>query len=158
MLHAVNCHIEQIKNTLKHIGKKYYAVFIDYSKAFDLLNREILIQKLRNMIRSEGYNKHSELQFYSHTRRGRLVKENHTDKWSITRGPNQPSVIQHHDNRHHRHAMLMMYADDMVIGSADKEEVQHILSKLKRWAEENSLQINHKWPSGRVESYHDMTI
>ena len=41
-------------------------------------------------------------------------------------------------------AMLIMYADDVIIGSKDKDEVQHVLNKFEKWVGENSLQINHQ--------------
>ena len=39
---------------------------------------------------------------------------------------------------------LIMYADDMVLGSANKEELQQTLYKLEKWATANSLKINHQ--------------
>ena len=49
-IQAANYLIEQIEDALTHAGNKYFAVFIDYTKAFDLINREILLQKLGHMI------------------------------------------------------------------------------------------------------------
>ena len=38
--------------------------------------------------------------------------------------------------------LLIMYADDMVLGSTDKEQLQAAIQKLERWAGENSFHIN----------------
>ena len=37
---------------------------------------------------------------------------------------------------------LIMYADDMALGSANKEELQATLLKLEKWVEENGFDIN----------------
>lgn len=39
-------------------------------------------------------------------------------------------------------ATLIMYADDMMIGSSNKEEVQTAIKGLEKWTEENYLHIN----------------
>ena len=36
-IHVVNYIIEQIEDTLRNSRKKYYAIFTDYTKAFDLI-------------------------------------------------------------------------------------------------------------------------
>ena len=40
-------------------------------------------------------------------------------------------------------ASLILYADDMAIGSENKEELQVVLNRLDAWAERNDLKINH---------------
>ncbi|KAJ4447006.1 hypothetical protein ANN_08994 [Periplaneta americana] len=37
---------------------------------------------------------------------------------------------------------LIMYADDMAIGSANKEAIQHGIDAVQRWASENEFVIN----------------
>ncbi|KAJ4451798.1 hypothetical protein ANN_03270 [Periplaneta americana] len=49
-LHAVKYLMDQIEDTLRHPGGKYYTVFVDLKKAFDSLNRGKLIEKLKGMI------------------------------------------------------------------------------------------------------------
>jgi hypothetical protein len=49
-LQAVSCLKEDIKEALRHPGDKLHAIFIDYTKAFDLINRTLLIEKLEERI------------------------------------------------------------------------------------------------------------
>ena len=39
---------------------------------------------------------------------------------------------------------LIMYANNMVLGSTDKEDLQCTFDKLKKWARDNNLQINYQ--------------
>ena len=76
-IHAVSYLLEQIEDALRHPGTKYYAIFIDYTKAFDLVNGAILINKLTNMIGDSNpltavTKKHSHLQQCPHIRREHL--------------------------------------------------------------------------------------
>ena len=45
-IHAVSCLLEVVKDALRLSKGKLYAVFIDYTKAFDLIDRSILVHKL----------------------------------------------------------------------------------------------------------------
>ena len=38
--------------------------------------------------------------------------------------------------------VLYMYADDMVVGSSNKEELQETINKLASWTEKNDLKID----------------
>ncbi|KAJ4450578.1 hypothetical protein ANN_02005 [Periplaneta americana] len=49
-IQAVEHLLENITEALKKSRRKYYAVFIDFKKAFDLLDREIITTKLRSML------------------------------------------------------------------------------------------------------------
>ena len=48
-MQAVDNLLNDIREALKKPRQKFYAVFVDYSKVFDNVNREILITKLRSM-------------------------------------------------------------------------------------------------------------
>ena len=54
-IHAVNCLLEAVQDTLRHPKGKLYAVFIDYTKAFDLIDRSTLVRKLEGMIGKDHY-------------------------------------------------------------------------------------------------------
>ena len=43
-LQAVACLTEQIEESLKHCRGKYYTVFVDFRKGFDLINRQKLVK------------------------------------------------------------------------------------------------------------------
>jgi hypothetical protein len=45
-LQAASCLKEDIEVALRHPRGKLHAIFIDYTKAFDLINRTLLIEKL----------------------------------------------------------------------------------------------------------------
>ena len=47
---AIGNLLQEIEQALQHPKGKYHAVFIDYTKAFDLLNREKLLEKLTHML------------------------------------------------------------------------------------------------------------
>ena len=49
-IQAAKCLIDQIKDALNKPHGKYYAVFINYSKAFDLIDRKNLMQKIEAAI------------------------------------------------------------------------------------------------------------
>ena len=42
--------LQHIRTELENPREKLYAVFVDYSKAFDLVNRELTINKLEELI------------------------------------------------------------------------------------------------------------
>ncbi|KAJ4449792.1 hypothetical protein ANN_01196 [Periplaneta americana] len=153
-LHAISYLIEQIENTLRHPGKKYHVVFVDYCKAFDLINRETLIRKLSNMIGEShalttiiadilscNYIQISD----EITLSNKIIQTN-----GVLQGdPISPVLFNIMTTditkiTEDTTASMIMYADDMAIGSSNIEELQQVLNKLVRWAEENSLQINHQ--------------
>jgi hypothetical protein len=49
-LQAASCQKEDIEEVLRHPRGKLHAVFMDYMKAFDLINRTLLIEKLEEKI------------------------------------------------------------------------------------------------------------
>jgi retron-type reverse transcriptase len=49
-LQAVTYVLTQIEEALRHPKGKYYTVFVDFKKAFDLMDRKILMGKLKTMI------------------------------------------------------------------------------------------------------------
>ena len=49
-LHAVKCLKEEIEYVLRHPRGKLHAVFVDFTKAFDLINRSMIIDKLESYI------------------------------------------------------------------------------------------------------------
>lgn len=50
IIYAVSALLDNIHKALRYQKGKFYAVFVDYTKAFNLLNRTILMKKLEYMI------------------------------------------------------------------------------------------------------------
>jgi len=128
---------------------KYYAVFIDYEKAFDCINRRQLIRKVNDMVGSE----HPIARIIEDIMRQNwiLINDDITTSNDIkqTNGvmqgdPVSPLLfnIMTADIGKNMKGKLIMYADDMVLGSENKEEVQDDLNSLQRWAEKNNFTIN----------------
>ena len=53
-IQAITALLEAIEEALRHPRGKYHVVFIDYSKAFDLLDRSIITTKLREIVGEEN--------------------------------------------------------------------------------------------------------
>jgi hypothetical protein len=49
-LQAASCLKEDIEEALRHPRGKLHAIFIDYTNAFDLINRTLVIEKLEEKI------------------------------------------------------------------------------------------------------------
>ena len=137
----MNYPIDSIEDTLRHKGNKYYAVFIDYRKAFDLINRDILIQKLRLILKDSNplttivtsimeYN-------YVHLYDDITLSKKLAQTNGVLEGnPISPllfnimtadivNIIKDSTTS------IIMYADDMVLGSPNKEELQNTLKELE---------------------------
>ena len=152
-LQAVNYLINQAQDTLRDTGKKYFVVFVDYSKAFDLINRDTLIQKLNHMI---GDNHPltiilSNILMYNHIQisDGTATSKRITQIYGVLQGDSISPIMFNimtadiTEITRHSSASFILYADDMAIGSENKEELQVVLNRLDAWAERNDLNINH---------------
>lgn len=130
---------------------KLYAVFVDYSKAFDLLDRHVVVKKLGIMIGNDHYLTRiiSEILELNKV----VIYDNVTfsNPLSQTNGvlqgdPLSPilftiataDVIDVVASS----VQIYMYADDMVIAARNPRDLQESFNRLTKWAENNNLQIN----------------
>ena len=152
-LQAVQNLIGDIENTLRFPQAKFYAIFIDYSKAFDTLKRSIILSKL------EALTKDKETAVLIHNilvQNIVLLSDTITISQEITQtngvlqgDPLSPLLfnIATHDvveniKQASQAVKIYIYADDMVIGSHDRAEVQKAINAIECWAENNKLQVN----------------
>lgn len=152
-LQAVALLQEEVEQALRHHKGKYHVVFIDYRKAFDLIDRNILLNKLKGMLGNSNplvriveviltYN-------YIILNDGVALSEKVRQTNGVLQGdPMSPllfniltadimNTIQDYPT-----VKLIMYADDMALGSQCKSDLQAALQNLELWAGENSLVIN----------------
>lgn len=152
-LQAVKVLQEEAEQTLRYKKGKYHAVFIDYRKAFDLVNRNILINKLKQMLGDT----HplaimiEALLTYNHIiiNDGAVLSEKVRQTNGVPQGdPMSPllfniltadiiDIVKDLPT-----VKLIMYADDMALGSHCKSDLQTALERLEQWACKNSFEIN----------------
>ena len=82
-LQAINNLIQDIDDALRHSRGKFYTVFIDYTKAFDKLDRRILIAKLQSLIGNDN-----PIVTLIHNIVHQFIKGSHPNKRHPTGGPN----------------------------------------------------------------------
>mgnify|MGYP000250499100 CR=1 FL=1 len=151
-IQAVEDLVSDINEALRTPKQKYYAIFIDYAKAFDHLNREMLSTKLEKT----GLDEHTKtliknILSYNIIR----IDDSVTTSEPIvqTRGvlqgdPLSPILfnIATADVAEICSAAtsLLIYADDMTLGATNKHELQESFDRLINWADKNDIQINTK--------------
>ena len=150
-LQAVKCLLDDIDEALGKRKGKLHAIFVDYKKAFDLLNRSILIDKVERMV---GKNYITRILRNIMARNLMQIDDNIDLSQPIdqTNGVLQgdplspllfniatadiPNAIQTEGVR------IYAYADDMVLTSTDIRYLQTAFNKLVQWAINNEMQIN----------------
>lgn len=153
-LQAVQNLIGDIEDALRPTSGKFHAVFIDYAKAFDTLDRTILSTKLESIIEE---NKELVTLIHNILRVNTVkISDNITMSKEIiqTNGvlqgdPLSPLLfnIATYDvvqrlRQEAETVRIYIYADDMVIGTHSRTELQRAIDALKLWAKENKLKIN----------------
>ena len=126
---AVTALLQEVKEALQPPKGKYYAVFIDYAKAFDYINRKTLIEKL-GRITGNG---HTLLKIIREILRYNIIQID--DGLDIGGDIRQTNGVMQGDpisplffnivtadiRERIKGATLIMFADDMVLGSSSKE-------------------------------------
>lgn len=135
-------------------GGKLFTVFVDYSKAFDLLDRSIIIRKLKGLIAQDNP--------IALTIQNILadnyvtIKDNDTTSEEIAQwngvlqgDPLSPLLfnvamwdVVNAIKKNDQNVKVYLYADDMVIASKHRDDLQEALDKLTAWAIQNGLYIN----------------
>ncbi|KAJ4442301.1 hypothetical protein ANN_12169 [Periplaneta americana] len=148
---AVENLIDQIKQATGKPKGKLYVVFVDYSKAFDLVNRRILVDKLEDLIGKTS----------TTTLISNILAENYiqiddgvgTSDWlpqtnGILQGdPLSPilfSVLTHDVTKGMEGVSTYIYADDVAIAATDLDNIQSALDTLSKWTERNDIKINEE--------------
>ena len=148
--------LEEINEELRSRIRKYFIVFIDYLKAFDLIKRANLLKKVKGMVEQthhlcriiENILTFNQIKIYDGVSTSSRIKQPngvlHGDPLSplffklVTAG-----IIKILENSSTTN--LIMFADNMALGSPNKEELQAMLQNLERWAIDNSRPW---WSSG----------
>ena len=148
---AVENLIDQIKQSIVKPKGKLYVVFVDYSKAFDLVNRRILVDKLEDLIGKTS----------TTTLISNILAENHIQiddgvgksEWlpqtnGVLQGdPLSPilfNVLTHDVTKEMEGVSTYIYADDMAIATTEIDKLQSALDTLSKWAERNDIKINEE--------------
>ena len=152
-LHAINNLTGDIENALRHPQGKFHAVFVDYTKAFDKLNRRIMLSKLESIT---GKDKLTTLIHNMLTANFIQITDDVSTSKTITQtngvlqgDPLSPLLfnIATYDvvkmiRQETEDVKIYIYADDMVIGSNSRTNLQRATYQLERWAQENKMEIN----------------
>ena len=148
---AVQCLQSDIETATENRGGKLHAIFVDYTKAFDTINRTIVMKKLENALGPGHYLLP-------------VTRDLLTNNWmEINDGIDKSNLIQQTvgvlqgdplspllfilatadivkvipDN-----VNLLMYADDMALTSTSETGLQKAFDQLVDWANENELILN----------------
>ena len=138
-------------------GQLTYAIYIDFSKAFDTIDHDILLNKLQHL----GFTGKARSWFKSYLKgRSQTVKANETKSkpYKITHGVPQGSVLGplmfllyiNDISESITFSDHELYADDTILicagpnPSNTQSKLQSDLSKLAGWCESNKLTINFK--------------
>ena len=148
-----------VRNRLKE-NKSTFSAFIDFSKAFDSINRELLYFKLlANNINGKLYRAIKAM--YSNTvsaiRLGNLTTDWFHTESGVRQGDNlSPTLFNIYLNDLARelnslglgiklndiHVCLLLYADDIVLISENEENLQKMLNFVNEWCEKWQLNVN----------------
>ncbi|PNF13826.1 hypothetical protein B7P43_G12433 [Cryptotermes secundus] len=152
-IQAITALLEAIEEALRHPRGKYHVVFIDYSKAFDLLDRSIITTKLKEIVGEENTTTRLIGDILKNNKI--IIKDTVSESEEITQtngvlqgDPLSPLLFNittadlAKTMEKHTGVQLIMYADDMTIGGKNIEELQEASTTLENWARQNKLQIN----------------
>ena len=149
---AVDSLLTTIKSAVRTSGV-YYVAFIDFQKAFDCVNRSLLLEKLSRMGVAYQFIKVLHSIIRSTTIRvslGEFLSDSISQQRGVPQGDrlspllfslfiaDLPSSLLASD------CDLTFYADDLAIGSSYREDLQNALYRLSAYCELNELKVNVK--------------
>lgn len=151
-LMAVSNLLQEIQNAITEKQMKLYVLFIDYQKAFDSVNRQLLVTKLEDMLgRSTLTRLIGNIMAENYIQISDSVGESNwiSQKNGVLQGdPMSPILfnILTHDVglaiKANTKASIYIYADDMALASENVEDLQKATDILGKWAAENEMKIN----------------
>ena len=153
-LQAIRLLREDISEALRHRGKKFHTIFIDYRKAFDLLDRELVTEKLRQSLGNDNYLTGILSEILQHNTV--IISDNLQSSAPIvqTKGvlqgdPASPLLfnlttadVEGILEGFEELVSFYAYADDMLLGSSNLKALQECWNRLTSWALKNKIQLN----------------
>ena len=129
-------------------SKKAFAIYLDYSKAFDRVPHSILLKKLRSL--GLGGSLLKLIASYLQNGVHQVNIENcQSEECPITSGVPQGSVVGPlffiafiNDLPENCECVPFLFADDLKLASSSLIELQNDLLSLMKWSEENKLDFN----------------
>ena len=128
-----------------------YAIFFDFSKAFDLVDHELLLKKLRDLLPPMST---KWIANYLSDRQQRVKTTEHTSSWAaVQSGVIQGSVlgptlfilfIADLNDRIPEGGKAPKYADDILAYSILRALVQLAADRINEWTMENKMRLNKK--------------
>jgi retron-type reverse transcriptase len=142
--------IGDMNEELKKTREKKYVVFVDYSKAFDIVNRTILVEKLKKIIGDTWILKlisnilaENYIQVYDNTAKSDWISQTNGvlqgDPLSLHLFNVLTYDVKEKINKKSQNAAVYIYADDMALASNNREEIQKATDALIGWADKNQL-------------------
>ncbi|KAJ4430495.1 hypothetical protein ANN_22711 [Periplaneta americana] len=131
---------------------KFIAVFIDFTKAFDLLNRATIIGKLEKIGRDNPLRvsinnilAHNEVRIQDGKTKFELIVESNSVLQGDPLSPLHFNVVISDITKIIQNApsvRMYLYGNDIVIGSSNRRELQEIMDRLENFAMDNRLKLN----------------
>ncbi|PSN30821.1 hypothetical protein C0J52_17327 [Blattella germanica] len=154
-LQAITNLMGSIEEALRHPKGKLYVLFINYRKAFDMINRQKLMHKKENSL---GKNHYLTNTIRKIMESNKIIIDNNlnmSEPLTQTNGVLQGDLISPHLFNlmtanvvtaicKGEKGTLYMYADDMALAAKNPAELQERINHLAKWAETNGMEINEK--------------
>ena len=150
----------------KLLGKETFLCFIDYKKAFDSVDRNLLLYKL-SVIGVNGHIYNAISSLYSNPKSRVILNDHETEYFDCPIGVKQGDclsptlfaifindlasevkssgvglLLSNDNNDEYALLNILLYADDIVLFANDEEELQLLLNIVEIWCEKWRLEVN----------------